>query len=99
MKRPRSAELAPPRLSPAARSFADFERATFDVATHFTTFTFWGRGRSEHVDHGADLAAAFTRSDADARTVVYAVAGRHSIVLDRKDREKWLGVYNQRNRG
>ena len=50
-------------------------------------------------EHGLDLAAAFARSDADARTVVYAAApnGR-SIILDRKDREKWLGVYKSRDK-
>jgi hypothetical protein len=98
VRRPRAAEPRPPGAA-APPTFAEFEAAVFDAATRFTTFTHWGRGWSERVDHGADLAAAFARSDADARTVVYAVApsGR-SIVLDRAERERWLAVYNARKR-
>jgi hypothetical protein len=84
---------------PPAKNLNDFsggidalELRVFDEAELFRVAASYGGGRraSWEFDNPAD---AYKKRDEEARSVVYAIAGLRSIVLDGRDRDKWLARY------
>lgn len=83
-----------PLINPSTATRVEWEMAVFDNATLFTAVTMLGRGGRTRLEFATPQGAMDAALVGHRRTVTYAVAGRHYMVMDRADWKMWSERYD-----